>query len=354
MEELAGASPSDIAAAAEAAEHAGEWERAGDLYRRLFDAHVAERDTEGLIGALGGGSWALCNVGRMEEAAEQAHLALELARRSGRGSAEAAALNQLATIFHFQQDLREAQQLYMQALEKARNIGDDALVAKACLNLGVIQHTLGNLREARALYLESVSAGLRSGFAEHAMGAYNNLGMVCTDLEEWLEAQLHLERGIEIAERTGNIVRLTELRTNRVEPLIHLNDLKAAADEAATAEGLARRISLHSALTDLARFRAMIAMAEGRLDDAEADVRKALAISQEHDLTLCRGESLEQLARLRRRQGRLTEALSALEQAFDTFLSIPAKQDVSRVAPLLEEWRQAARSRIRIGGGHSD
>lgn len=339
-----------VAEEAAAAERAGEWEHAAALYRQLFRRAVEEGAAESLHAPLVGGSRAFRNLGTLEDAGELAELSYEIARRTGRPGDEADSLNQMATVLHADQELPAAQQLYREALEKARDLGDDPLVAKTCLNIGVIHHTLGNLREARALYLESVSAGLRSGFAQHAARAYNNLGMVCTDLGEWLEAQMHVERGIEIAERLQDAELLAILRTNRVEPLIHLGELAAAAEEAKAAEALARRVSRHSALSDIARFRAMIAMAEGRLDMADDELRLGLAIAQEHGLELCRAETLEQLGRLRRRQGRMEESLEALEQAFDGFFALGAKRDVSRVAPLLEERREGARERVRIGG----
>lgn len=340
----------DALAEAAAAERQGDWERAAGMCDQLFARAVAEGRTEGFHAPLTQRADALRNLGRLEEAEEAAALSCEIHLRLGRAAAAADSLNHLATVLHARGDLEGARGLYMEALEKARDVGSDPLVAKTCLNIGVIHHTLGNLWEARTLYLESVSAGLRSGFPQHAARAYNNLGMVCTDLGEWLEAQMHIERGIELAERLEDTELLAILRTNLTEPLIHLGEMEAAAEEAAAAEALARRVSSHTALTDIARFRAMIAMAEGRLDDAETALRKGMAIAQEHGLDLCRAETLEQLGRLRRRQGRMGEAVEVLEEAFDVFFGLGARRDVKRVAPLLEQWRESVLQRVRIGG----
>lgn len=339
----------ELEKAAAAAERAGQWEHAVELFGELFRCAVEGRDRETLHHSLSRLVLAFWNLGRLEEAQELAELAHEVARRTGHRHAEADSLNRRAAVLHARQRFPEADALYRRALEKARDLGDDALVAKVCLNLGVIEHTVGDLREARALYLESVSAGLRSGLPEHAVNAYNNLGMVCTDLGEWLEAQMHLDRGIEIAERLGDTSRLAFLRANLTEPLIHLNEIRAAKSQTEVAESLAHRTSNHTVLIDVARFRSMIAMTEGRLPDAESELRRGLAMAEEHGLDLCRAETLEQLARLRRRQGRMPEAVEALENAFDTFFGLGAKRDVRRVAPLLEEWRESERARVRIG-----
>lgn len=338
----------ELAARAEAAERACDWDEAVALFRQLFQRAVEARAAERIPEALLGGARALSPDTATEEAEELAWLAYEIAQRTGRMHDAATALNVIGTILHRRNDLAGARRLYIRALERARDLGDDRLVAMTCLNLGVTDNTLGNLREARARYLESVSAGIRSGIAEHAMRAYNNLGMVCTDLEEWLEAQLHLDRGIEIAERLDDLPTLTLLHANRAEPLIHLGELDRAREQIDRAEVLALRVGQPNTLGDVGRLRAVVARAEDRLDDADHELAEALAIADEHDLELCRAELLEELALLRRQQGRRDEAVRALEHAFDTFFTLGARRDVSRVGARLEEWREESRHRVRI------
>src|SRR3712207_9401585 len=77
-------------------------------------------------------------------------------------------------------------------------------VGLACQNLGVIANIMGDLREARIRYLESIGSAVRSGRKLNEAASYNNLGMVCTDLGEFLEAGLYFDRGLEIAERIGD------------------------------------------------------------------------------------------------------------------------------------------------------
>jgi eukaryotic-like serine/threonine-protein kinase len=340
----------DLEARAAEAERACDWDTALELFRELtrrsIEAQLADRVPKALMGT----ARALAPDTPTEEAEELAWLSHEIAKRTGRMQDAVDALNLIATMLHGRNDLAGARALYCRVLERARDLGEDALVAKACLNLGVIAHTLGNLREARALYLESVSAGLRSGAPEHAMRAYNNLGMVCTALGEWLEAQLHLDRGIEIAERLNDVGNLARLHANRIEPLIHLGELDNARAEATIAESFMLLGGQQSGLADVGRLRAMMALADDCLDEADEELSQALIIAEEHHLDLCRPEILEQLALLRRRQGRDDEAVAALEEAFDCFFALGAKREVSRVAALLEDWRPALRERVRIGG----
>jgi tetratricopeptide (TPR) repeat protein len=340
----------DLAARAADAERACEWDTALELFREIFRRSIEARVVDPIPRALLGTARVLAPDTPTEEAEELAWLSHEIAQRTGRVHDAVDALNLIATMLHGRNDLPGARALYSRVLERARDLGEDPLVAKACLNLGVIAHTLGNLREARALYLESVSAGLRSGAPEHAMRAYNNLGMVCTALGEWLEAQLHLDRGIEIAERLDDVGTLALLHGNRIEPLIHLGELDKARAEATIAEAFMLHGGHQSGLADVGRLRAMMALADDCLDEADEELNQALAIAEEHHLDLCRAEILEQLALLRRRQGRDDEALVALEDAFDCFFAVGAKREVSRVAALLEDWRTAFRQRVRIGG----
>lgn len=340
----------DLAARAAAAEKACDWDAAVARFGELFDRSVRAGAAERLPAALMGIARALSPDAATEEAEELAWLAHEIALRLGRHRDAASALNVAGTVLHRRNDPDGAAALYTRALRSARDLGDDTLIAMTCLNLGVVENTLGNLREARARYLESVSAGIRSGSPEHAMRAYNNLGIVCTHLEEWLEAQLHLDRGIEIAERLGDTTTLALLHANRTKPLIHLGELERAAREADTAEACARQVGHHSCIAYVGCYRGMIAMAEGRLADAERHLEEALDLATQHDFDLCRAEILEQLALLRHRQGHGEEAFRTLEQAFDAFFAVGAKRNVSRVAALLEDWRPEVQQRVRIGG----
>ena len=107
---------------------------------------------------------------------------------------------------------------------------DDDLAGLASQNAGVIAYYRGDLREARALYLESIGSFVRSGNSGHALLTYNNLGLACVNLRDWLEADVYYSRGIEIAERHSKSPLLAKLYGNRAEALIHIGEIQQARD----------------------------------------------------------------------------------------------------------------------------
>lgn len=332
------AATAPLAADAARAERAADWDAAFAAYQRLFWAAMETGDTESAASALRGQSRACQQWGRFDDAEEYASLSLEIAERAGHAAAAARAVNTLAVIRFLQHDWDGAGALYTEARERARDCGDDALVGWTGQNLGVIANLRGDLRRARALYLESVAAAVRSSDATTAMAAYNSLGLVCADLEEWTESGLYFDRGLELAEQHGDVGVRATLLSNRAEPLIYIGETARALATLREAEEIAMQTGDQRTLSEVNRFRGVIARVAGEDAQAEECLTRAMDLAERAGLELERAEAIEELARLRWGQGRRGPAHATAREAQRRYAAIGAAYNATRVESLMASW----------------
>jgi tetratricopeptide (TPR) repeat protein len=320
-------------------ERTADWSAALAAFERLFDAAIEAEATETAADALRGLARIKHRGKCFEEAEELADLSLEIAARNGHAWGAARAMNTLAVIHFLQHELEKAGDLYHAALQTATDCGDDALVGWSCQNLGVLANLRGDLREARSLYLESIASSVRSGDATTAMTAYNSLGLICADLQEWTESSLYFDRGLELAEQVGDVAVRTKLLANRAEPLIFVGEIDRAVSTLREAEELALEIDDPLTLAEVHRFRGLVCRLQHRLEEAEEHLARALELATESGLE--RGEVLEEMARLRWQQARPGAARATAREALHTYQALGANHDLARVHRLLAEWAPA-------------
>jgi len=323
-------------------ELAGDWDSADRLYRSAFLLAAQRRQCATLVKALRKQAVVRGRRQLTEEAEDLANLAYEIADRCGDEAAAARLLNVLGFLRHGVEDLAGARDFYERALSRARRENADLVIAIACMNLGILANIRGDLAEARMLYLESIGATVRSDDRRIATMAYNNLGKVCANLGEWLEADLYFSRGIEIAETMEDRPLLARLHGNYAEPLIATGDYAGAHRALEAAEAYMGPDAEPVLVFPLARMRSRLARKEGRLEDAERDVRQALEIARTHDLPLEQAQGREERARLHREVGRAGDALADLREAVAGYRSVGAVRDAERVEAMLHELERAA------------
>jgi tetratricopeptide (TPR) repeat protein len=329
----------DLLGQAAGLERTGMWDEAAAVYADAFRAAAAAGDLPLLVKVLRGESNLRRSQERHAEAEELARLRLEIAERNGLADEVARATNLLAALRHCQGDLAGARALYQAALEQARQLRDNDLAGAICLNLGVVANMRGEVGEARALYLECIAASVRSGNESNKLMAYNNLGMLCADLREWLESDLYFDRGIEIARRLDDRPMLGKLYANNAEPLIHMGELARAAALLDRAEEVAAPLGDSATVALSARFRAVLARIAGEFEEADGHLARAAALAQAEGLELERTEILGGLARLRWEQGRRDEARAALHEARERFAALGAAREIRRLDEVLAAWQ---------------
>jgi tetratricopeptide (TPR) repeat protein len=332
----------ELIAHASALEKAADWPEADRVYAAVFREAVRLRRIDSLVDALRREADMRRRHASTEEAEDLALLSFEIAERNALTQAAARALNVLAAIRHGVADFSEAGRLFTASLERAREIDDEELIGLVCQNLGVIANIEGRLRDARTLYLESIASSVRSTSITVAMLAYHNLGMVCTDLGDYVEAELYFDRGIELAERLNHVPTLTRFYLNRAEPLTRVGEFAGATASLDRAEALARETADREVLVDIPRFRAAIAKGSGDFDRADDFLQLGLRLSGEAGMKLERAEALDALAQLRRAQGRGAEAVEVLRAARDEYEALGATREYTRTVSRLAEWSEGS------------
>jgi tetratricopeptide (TPR) repeat protein len=327
-----------IAEQAAAQERAAEWELGRGTYGRAFAAACAVGSVRGLADATRGAARMLREMGMLEEAEEQAELSREIAARCGLPLEAARAVNTLGTIRYSDGAIHEAGELYESALERARELHDDDLIRLACANLGVVANIRGDLRLAFQLYLESIAAAVRTGNVQAAVSGYNNLGLLASDVREWMQADLLFHRALELAEEVGDATILTTLLLNRTEPLIQVGELDRAQEVLDRAEEMAERIQNVRELAEAARFRALLARRRGDEAGAAQHLGRSLLLATRAGLRLERAEALEQLALLHYDAGRVEDARAHLTEACAEFFAAGATRDCARCRETLSAW----------------
>ena len=156
--------------------------------------------------------------------------------------------------------------------------------------------------EARRLVAEGRAAG--DGNVE--LTANRLLGEALLDLGRLDEAQAEFDQAIENSIRTGDRWSRTELLAFRALIHVRLGDLSAAQEAMADSESTLRLDDV-AAVGAVAAVRGELAAAEGREADAEAFLRKALAVGRSTEYCWWTQDGLN-LAEFLASRGRLAEA----------------------------------------------
>jgi tetratricopeptide (TPR) repeat protein len=323
---------------AAALERDAEWERALATYDRAFAESRAAGNVCGMADATRATARMLRELGRLDEAQEQAELSLELATRAGLPYEAARAVNILGTILYVGGSIHQAREMYESALESARELREDELILAACVNLGVVANIRGELRAAFTFYLESIAASVRTGNVQASVWGYNNLGLLASDAREWMQADLLFHRALELADELGDATISTTLLLNRAEPLIQVGELDAAEEVLNRAEAMAERIQNVRELAEAARFRGLLARRRGDEAGASAHLAHSLLLATRAGLRLERAEALEQMALLHHDAGRAEDARAHLSEACAEFFAAGATRDCMRARELLSAW----------------
>jgi DNA-binding CsgD family transcriptional regulator len=272
----------------------------------------------------------------------------------------------------------QARTTLVELMQRADEMGDENARPFLSFLLGQAELLLGNLVTARDLAREAREAADQSG--QPLFGALG-LALECMvlasmgDVEEVTRAseQLrvvrsdHLVRLIQFAglghldysrgrpgdavadlepcvsfARKGQIVEpgATRFVIDHVEALIELGRADEAGELLDWYEGNAHRLGRVSALANCHRCRALLAAAEGRVDEAIALYGDALILHGQVELPLDRGRTLLALGATQRRAKRRREARATLEEALAIFEHIGAAL-----------WAERARAELkRISG----
>src|SRR5581483_5969086 len=154
--------------------------------------------------------------------------AIAVAELTGDAAAIGHAINVQGNVHQGQGNLDQAESLYLEARSHAIDSGETRLAAMTAQNLGIISNVRGDHEKALRYYRTSLAEFRTLGAPKEVLGALNNMGILCTDLERWDDAARAFEEATQIAEALGDIPARVMIEVNRAELAIGRGDFAAA------------------------------------------------------------------------------------------------------------------------------
>lgn len=209
-------------------------------------------------------------------------------------------------------------------LAASLEIGQDAQRLSALFNLANVYTHQGREAEARSMIAAQLTGASANGSLWSESKALAVLGHLELSLGNAAAAAEHLLRADVDRDRLGDDAPRRH-DGDLIEALVAVGDVAQAQLKVETIERRARRFNRHSRLAVAARARAVVAAADGRLDDAINALEEALV---EHDLApipFDRARTELVLGRVHRRRRERALAKLAFERALTTFERLGAR-----------------------------
>jgi ATP/maltotriose-dependent transcriptional regulator MalT len=146
------------------------------------------------------------------------------------------------------------------------------------------------------------------------------LGLAALAADDAGEADRQLTRAAQILDDLHTREPAADrIHADHVEAVLQLGQITRAEQLVAALEERARRLPRPWILAVSARSRGLLRAAQGDLDGALEDLRRAVALHSGLDMPVERGRTLLCLGRLHRRRGERREAQQSLEHALESF-----------------------------------
>ncbi len=316
---------------ARASERTGDWVAARRVYQRLLDDRSITAPTRSSVLRWMGRTYA--EEGNSDVAVSLLEQAVEAGATAGDPGAEAHALNGLAVIEQTLGNLDRSEELYTLARVRAVEANDEMLLAVLDQNLGTIANIRGDLQTALESYESSrrrLTALGRSSFEAHVL---NNIGMVCTDLGQWEDAEVAYVAACDACVRSGETGLLRRVEVNQAELWIARREITKARERC---ESLLQHASSEQCsspwIGDVYKHYGVICREELQYDRADSWFGKAARVARDaHDLLLS-AETAREQAELYWAQSRNTDTLQALNAAHTWFSQLRAERDLDAIA----------------------
>ncbi len=298
--------------------------------RRLADLHLLR-------------GRALFHMGRWPEAGEALSRADQLARLVGDDHLKAQTAAELGTFYRYLHKLDAAKAHFTEALTLAERVGDPRLRPIPLHGLGAVNWAHGDLDQARHYFLEGLSVA-GAVHDDKALGhCYNGLGLAAMCRGQSSDARKYLEQSASTFEKLGLLAQLAIARINLVE-LCHLQgNLRKGLQIADRTIAQAREVHHSLGIALGLRYRALVLVDLGRLQEAEDNVREALRRVQEIDNKEDEVGGWVALVRVPFSRGDYVAA----QQCLDSVEPLLADYDAEGFAPLVTAWR--ARCMVNLG-----
>jgi putative nucleotidyltransferase with HDIG domain len=200
-------------------------------------------------------------------------------------------------------------------------------------NLGTIANIRGNLELALRSYESSRNRFKALGMSSFEAHVLNNIGMVCTDLGHWDQAESAYGSACEVCTRSEETGLLRRIEVNQAELWIARNQLPMARERCERLlQDAAREKKQAPWLGEVYKHYGVICREERQMERAETWFLKAADVARNaHDLLLS-AETAREQAELYWTLSRNTDTLQALNNAHNWFTQLRAERDLDSIA----------------------
>lgn len=327
----------ELLAAGEAAESTGDFPGAGDAYARAHAAvlgaqaspanDAAHAETRFRMGRV---AW---RQGRFDAALAHYDAARALGQRLEDVELLARVENGVGAVHYSRGSYAQARASYRVALDLTHQ---DAVRAKAYLNLGVIANVESDFEAARSFYARSRDAFRRAGDATGEALVLHNMGMLCSDLERWEEAEEAFDRCLMLSEAHGNRQMVANVLINRSELLCARGRFDAAAAECSRALAIYTETGDEVGRGEAMRLQGHAERLAGRHAAAARVLREAVRVAVRHQNALLEAEATRELGALECDRGDYAAAAPWLERAHARFVVLGARREEEAVRAELD------------------
>ncbi len=245
----------------------------------------------------------------------------------------AGAYNNLGILAKRSGDLAAAVEYFERALVIDRKLGRPASIARRLNNLGVAHYRLSRWAEAEECLQEAWDIYSRLGATRDLVGIESALGNLCRVRREWGRARKHFEHVLETSRRAG-YRRSEALALEFLGELeMDQNDHGKALGTLADALECAQRLSSNSdVIGEVLRRRAEALLKLGRIDEAERDGARALALTRKIGDRLEEGATLRVLASIAYARGDRAAARASIDSAEELLRRTGESFELARTA----------------------
>jgi tetratricopeptide (TPR) repeat protein len=305
-----------------------------------------------LVPALQGYGWALLALGRVEESRQAAEELLVRAERVGDLWRVSDALGHLAfCACNLQGAFAQSRMYRERGLELSERLGDPEMQCWHVRSRGWLNFFSGNWQAARADCVRARALNPRKGDHNDTCYPLVFLGQLSLAEGKWAEAEVLLEEGITMAERTQNrtaqrigqaalaerdlLEGQPQVARARLEPLLADADLpdvelfgvlpllawatlllkEQGQAEAYIKQALAQTQQVRLILPDVLRIQALLCIQQQRWAEAEAALEEALILCRVMPYPWAEAKALYIVGLLHRAKGELEQARKRLEGA---------------------------------------
>lgn len=236
------------------------------------------------------------------------------------------ALNLQGVVLLEQGQAAAAERAWCDLVIVATAADDPQFVARASNNLGVAAIVNMRLETAITNFQRAISSYLRLGYARGCAQAHQNLGIVCRELDHVQDAHKHFESAITFARTADCIDDIARAEQEIALLMVYADeDLERAEQFAQQALDRFSILKQPGGTAEAMRVAGVVALARGRLDEADQALNEALRIARDLKLRLLEGEALLALSRVARLQNDAPRAYNLQQQAETVFAEIGAQ-----------------------------